>query len=81
MPPAQLGVKPPEIEMTDESDNYDESPIYPGRGPGVSPPYPVRGWELMESPMMEQKNLRNTTHMSSHMCRKWYHQSFKIQIG
>ena len=53
MPPAQLGVKPPEIEMTDELDDYDESPIYPGRGPGVSPPYPVRGWELMESPMME----------------------------
>jgi morphogenetic protein associated with SpoVID len=53
MPPAHLGVKPPNIDMTDELDDYDESPIYPGSGPGVSPPYPVRGWELTESPMME----------------------------
>lgn len=52
MPPAKLGVKPPSIEMTEELDEFDESPIYPGRGPGVSPPYPVRGWELMESPII-----------------------------
>ncbi|HEX5564052.1 MAG TPA: LysM peptidoglycan-binding domain-containing protein [Sporosarcina sp.] len=50
MPPAQLGVKPPEIDMTEELEEFEESPIYPGRGPGVSPPYPIRGWELMESP-------------------------------
>lgn len=48
--PAKLGVKPPSIESAEEMDEFEESPIYPGRGPGVSPPYPVRGWELMESP-------------------------------
>lgn len=54
MPPAQLGVKPPEIDMTEELEEFEESSIYPGRGPGVSPPYPVHGWEKMESPIMSE---------------------------
>ncbi|MFS0689850.1 LysM peptidoglycan-binding domain-containing protein [Sporosarcina sp. 179-K 8C2 HS] len=55
MAPAQMGVRPPALDMTEDLDDYDESPIYPGRGPGVAPPYPVRGWELMESPMMMEE--------------------------
>lgn len=56
MPPARLGVKPPSIDMTEELDEFDESPIYPGRGAGASPPYPITGWELMESPMMQEQS-------------------------
>jgi morphogenetic protein associated with SpoVID len=60
--PAKLGVKPPSIEITEDLDEFEESPIYPGRGPGVSPPYPVRGWELMESPMMPLESPEHMVH-------------------
>lgn len=56
MPPAKLGVKPPAIDMTEEVEEFEESPIYPGRGPGASPPYPISGWELTESPMMPEES-------------------------
>ncbi|WP_432358417.1 LysM peptidoglycan-binding domain-containing protein [Sporosarcina sp. UB5] len=61
-PPAHLGVKPPSIGMTEDLDDFDESPIYPGRGEGVSPPYPIRGWELMESPMMPEESPGHMVH-------------------
>lgn len=62
MPPAQLGVRPPSIDMTEELDEFDESPIYPGRGEGASPPYPIRGWELMESPMVQHESPEHFVH-------------------
>lgn len=62
MPPAQLGVRPPSIDITEELDEFDESPIYPGRGEGASPPYPIRGWELVESPMMQHESPEHFVH-------------------
>ncbi|MCM3743461.1 SafA/ExsA family spore coat assembly protein [Sporosarcina luteola] len=59
MPPARLGVKPPSIEMTEELEEFDESPIYPGRGAGAPPTYPITGWELMESPMMPEEMMES----------------------
>lgn len=51
--PAQLGVSPPLMEVSEEREEFEESPIYPGGGTGISPNYPISGWELTESPTME----------------------------
>lgn len=50
--PAQMGTKPPAIDITETIDEYDwdESPIYPGMETGTPPSYPTSGWEMMESP-------------------------------
>lgn len=54
MLPAQLGTKPPSIDVQEQVEDFEESPIYPGRGDGAAPPYPFKGWELTESPMWPQ---------------------------
>ncbi|WP_339250741.1 LysM peptidoglycan-binding domain-containing protein [Sporosarcina sp. FSL W8-0480] len=51
--PAQLGVSPPLIDISEEREELEESPILPGGGMGISPNYPTSGWELTESPTME----------------------------
>ncbi|MDW0118089.1 LysM peptidoglycan-binding domain-containing protein [Sporosarcina thermotolerans] len=54
--PAQSGVMPPLMDISEEEE-YEESPIHPGGGMGVSPNYPISGWELTESPTMESPTM------------------------
>ncbi|MBD7983049.1 LysM peptidoglycan-binding domain-containing protein [Sporosarcina sp. Sa2YVA2] len=67
-PPAQMGTKPPAIDMMESSQEYDweESPIYPGMGTGTPPSYPTSGWEMMESSHVPHMPQMESSHHMVH---------------